>query len=392
MDCKLVDIYGMRAKGDLKEGQAPALDYLPAKTNYPARIAMIGCGSESYLYLTAYLRAGYNVTAFYDSDPVKARVMRDQFYPSAAVVEDYRRILDDSNVDIVDVGDSGDLRLTVLTDAVRAGKHILSQKYFVDSLDDGQALAGLAAANRVKLAVNQDACWAPGWRYAVQVIRAGLIGKVASFNAHAVWNHNWLKASLLDNEKYSILFEFGIHWFDILNMVMNREPANAVSAFVCATATQMAKAPLLMETVIKYPHAMAGLGLDGDAISFAMDRTIISGDNGVIVSEGPDRMEQEVWFVSGDSIYRPKLEGDWLPGGYHGTMAELIKAVEEDREPENSVFAALEAQALCYAAIASAEHGRLFRPGEAGARRAIGQNILAAASVPGALDSGRSET
>ena len=32
----------------------------------------------------------------------------------------------------------------------------------------------------------------------------------------------------------------------------------------------------------------------------------------------------------------PALKGDWFPDGFHGTMGELLCAIEEDREPINS--------------------------------------------------------
>jgi hypothetical protein len=46
-------------------------------------------------------------------------------------------------------------------------------------------------------------------------------------------------------------------------------------------------------------------------------------------------------------------------------MGELLCAIEEDREPENSARGNLQSLALCFAAIASAREGREVRLGEA---------------------------
>ena len=59
----------------------------------------------------------------------------------------------------------------------------------------------------------------------------------------------------------------------------------------------------------------------------------------------------------------PKLEGCWFPDGFHGTMGELLRAIEEDRQPSNSGHDNLASLALCFAAVASAERGEPVVPG-----------------------------
>ena len=76
----------------------------------------------------------------------------------------------------------------------------------------------------------------------------------------------------------------------------------------------------------------------------------------------------------GDII--PRLEGSWFPDGFHGSMGELLCAIEEGREPRNSARDNLHSLALCYAAIASAGEGVAKTPGTV--RR------LPAGSAPGA--------
>ena len=60
----------------------------------------------------------------------------------------------------------------------------------------------------------------------------------------------------------------------------------------------------------------------------------------------------------------PTLRGSWFPDGFHGTMGELLCAIEEDREPINSAGENLHSLALCFAAIASATDGQPKVPGE----------------------------
>jgi predicted dehydrogenase len=62
-------------------------------------------------------------------------------------------------------------------------------------------------------------------------------------------------------------------------------------------------------------------------------------------------------------IARPRLRGTWFPDGFHGTMAELLSAIHENREPTHSARNNLASLALCYAAVASAERGEPVKPG-----------------------------
>ena len=62
-------------------------------------------------------------------------------------------------------------------------------------------------------------------------------------------------------------------------------------------------------------------------------------------------------------VARPKLVGSWFPDGFHGTMAELLASIEEQREPMNSARNNLASLALCFAAVASAERGKPVVPG-----------------------------
>jgi predicted dehydrogenase len=60
----------------------------------------------------------------------------------------------------------------------------------------------------------------------------------------------------------------------------------------------------------------------------------------------------------------PALEGTWFRDGFHGTMAELLCAIEERRAPSNSARGNLPSLALAFAAIASAHEGVAKIPGE----------------------------
>src|SRR5436190_1318470 len=80
-----------------------------------------------------------------------------------------------------------------------AGKHVLSQKPFVLDLDYGEKLVELADRRGVRLAVNQNARWAPHFSYMREAIKRGLIGEVLAAHLAVHWDHNWIVGTEFEN-------------------------------------------------------------------------------------------------------------------------------------------------------------------------------------------------
>jgi hypothetical protein len=56
------------------------------------------------------------------------------------------------------------------------------------------------------------------------------------------------------------------------------------------------------------------------------------------------------------------LSGNWWENGMHGTMGELLAAIESGRRPSNDARTSLPGLSLCFAAIASARSGSPVDP------------------------------
>ncbi|MDE0940570.1 MAG: gfo/Idh/MocA family oxidoreductase, partial [Pirellulales bacterium] len=136
-----------------------------------------------------------------------------------------------------------------------------------------------------------------------------------------------------------------------------------VCLFVCLAARQRARPPLLGQASIEYEAAQAQLFFNGNCTCGARDTTSIVGTEGTLISTGADLRKQQVTLHREGKIETPQLSGSWFPGGFHGTMGELLSAIEAEREPENAAANNLQSLALCFAAVASAEQGRAVVPG-----------------------------
>lgn len=343
---------------------APELPYRPRDPRgFRPGIGLIGCGGITSWHLTAYRKAGYRVVMLCDADRRRAERRRDEFYPDANATDDFRDVISSDDVEVVDITTHPPERPPLVEAALRARKHVLSQKPFVLDLDVGERLADLADQQGVRLAINQNARWAPHFSYIREAVRAGLLGTVDGVHCDVHFDHSWVKGTAFERVHHLILYDFAIHWFDFLQMLMSDVSAERVYATIASSATQEVAPPLLGQAAVHYPTAQATLIFDGHTRFDRLDRTYVTGSMGSIRSCGPDTNDQRLELVTADGVAKPKIEGAWFPDGFHGTMGELLCAVEENREPTNGARNNLASLALCFAAVASAERGEPVVPG-----------------------------
>jgi predicted dehydrogenase len=343
---------------------APALPYLPPRPlHYRPQIALIGCGGISEYHLRAYREMGLNVVALCDRHADRAEKRRTEFFPEARVLTDYRSVLADETIAVVDIALHPEERSAAIEAALRARKHVLSQKPFVLDLAEGERLAALADAQNVKLAVNQNGRWAPHFSYLAAAVDAGIIGDVTSIDCTLQWDHTWTTGTSFESVHHLVLFDFGIHWFDMLVRLMGGRPARRVWASVARTAAQKMKPPMLAHVAIDFDGAQARLNFNGHVQLGQEDRTVVCGTRGTLRSFGPSLSEQVVTVHTGAGRATPMLEGTWFLNGFQGAMGELLCAIEENRDPAHSARNNLQSLALCFAALGSANSGHAQVPG-----------------------------
>jgi predicted dehydrogenase len=356
--------YALSGTALTKSVPAPALSYRPRDPRrYEPGIALIGCGGISESHLRAYKAAGYRVVALCNRTEAKARQRQREFYPRADVYADYREVLKRDDVEVVDVTPHPHERVAIVRDAIEAGKHVLSQKPFVADLNVGERLCDLADRRGVRLAVNQNGRWAPHFSYVRTAIAAGLIGTPIAAHLAVSWDHNWTAGTPFDDVRHLALYDFGVHWFDILTCFMGGQTPRRVYATEAVSPGQKARPPLLAQAIVEYENAQATITLDADARFGKADRTYVAGTKGTLTSDGPNLEKQAVALHTARGVAKPRLAGSWFRDGFHGTMAELLCAVEERREPSNNARDNLKSLALCFAACASADRGKPVVPG-----------------------------
>jgi predicted dehydrogenase len=359
-----IDTYALKSAA-LADIRAPDLAYRPpAPQLYRPRIGLIGAGGIAAAHLDAYRTAGWEVAAICSRTRAKAEARAKEFAPAARVTDRYEEVLSDPGIDVVDITPHPADRLPIIEAALKAGKHVLSQKPFVLDLADGKRLVWLARDKGLKLAINQNGRWAPHLSWMREGVRAGLIGEVISAHVSIHWNHGWIAGTPFEKIEDLILYDFGIHWFDFVSSIIGRR-AQSVVAMTSKGSGQTAAAPLMAQVLVRMESGQASLVFDGAAPHGPRDTTYIAGTKGSLVSDGPDLGTQSVTLATAQGRARPQLEGTWFNDGFRGAMGALLVAIEDDTEPENGAAQNLHSLALAFAAIQSRRTGREVAIGEA---------------------------
>jgi len=339
------------------DAPAPELPYLPPMPkDRSIGIALVGAGGISAAHLDAYRAHGLSVLSICSRNLEHARARRDALFPTAWATDDFEEVLGDPRIAVLDIATHPDVRADLMRRAFAAGKHVLSQKPFVEDLATGEMLVEEADRRGVKLAVNQNGRWAPHLAYLREAVAARLIGEVIGAHVAIRWNHAWIAGTAFEAVDDLVLWDFGIHWFDFLASVVG-ERALEVRATVARAASQTVRPPLLAEALVSFEGGQASLVFDGATRYGASDATAIVGTRGTISSRGPDLGSQSVELHTEAGVARPELRGTWFNDGFAGTMGELLCAIEEGREPLNSARANLFSLRLCLAAVKSGRTG-----------------------------------
>lgn len=357
------DGQSLRSSSTIAEVSAPALPYRPClPRSYRPRIGLIGCGGISAHHLAAYRQDGLDVVALCARRPEQAEARRAEFFPAATVYADHHLLLKRADIDVVDIALPPGPRAAVIADALRAGKHVLSQKPFVLDLDEGERLVALAAAQNRLLAVNQNGRWAPYAAYARQAVAAGLLGTIDNVTMTLAWDHTWIRGTAFEQERQLILLDFAIHWLDLVRCFMPGAIARQVTATTARANGQDVRPDLLAHIGITCDRGMATLAFNGHARGGVSDeRLAIHGGSGMLTAIGDVCAANDLRLTTmTDGAARrsvPDLEGEWFDDGFRGTMGELLCAIEDDRQPGNSAADNLGSLALAFAAAASADRG-----------------------------------
>jgi predicted dehydrogenase len=156
------------------------------------RVAVVGTGSWAQrAHIPAWQRDGRaEVVAIADTDGAALAAAADRFGIERAV-GDYRGLLDDPDIDVIDVVTGNRPHFEISWDALNAGKHVLCEKPVHPDYRRTREAADLAAAKGLKTKVGFTFRYAPAVQFARQLIEDGFVGEPYMFNGYEQ-NSQWI--------------------------------------------------------------------------------------------------------------------------------------------------------------------------------------------------------
>lgn len=325
---------------------------LPKKRNYG--LGLIGCGGiANGAHLPAYQKAGYKVVGCCDISKEAMERTKSRWDIPMGCTE-LRRLLDSRKVQVVDIAIHNPGRVELVEQVAAAGKHILIQKPFAHKLEEALAMVKAAAKHKIKLAVNQQARWAPAHRAAKILLERGAIGKLFSIRHDIRGNQDDPKSWYVKVPNFNIV-DHGIHYID-LSRFWAGVNAKAVHCGTVFISGQHAVDPMIYDINIRYHNKLQASLTFNNIVqgpklmgySFYLD-----GTEGAIHSNG-----SKLWLSRKDrpeGVYAEELVGSWFPDGFMGSMGDLMAAITEDREPQVSGKDNINSLKIAYAAVESSK-------------------------------------
>jgi predicted dehydrogenase len=341
---------------------------LPAKTDYG-----IGCIGAGFImrdiHLPAYREAGFDVVAIASRTPDHARAAAEQ-NGVGTVYDTWEELLDDERVEVVDVAYPPDQQLGIVREAVKRPhvKGILAQKPAAFTLEEATEMVKTAADAGTKLGVNHNMRYDQSMRALKTLLDRGELGTpvVAEIvmNARPHWQE------FIKPYGRIALLNMSIHHLDVFRFLFG-DPDRILCSVRPDPSHDFQHGDGMAFYILEWDDDFRAVAID-NCYTWADHRIEwrVEGTEGIAKGtigwpDYPTGSPSTITWTTRalDGAWEaPAWEERWFPQAFKGTMAQLMRAIQEDAEPEISGNVTLGTMALCEAAYRSAEEGKAVSP------------------------------
>ncbi len=315
------------------------------------RVGIIGCGRPRNAegatgYGMSHMHAqGYEaspdaeIVALADINLDNARAFQAE-HGGERIYADFCEMLARENLDVVSISTWPHLHAPMVIAAAEAGvKAIHCEKPMAPTYGEAVAMVRACEERGVQLSFNHQRRFGAPFRKAKELLKAGAIGDLVRLEATC-----------------SNMYDWGTHWFDMLNFYADEEPVEWVIAQIDPRGGQrIFGVPVEGQGIshFKYRNGVRGLMLTGHEAAWDAANRLI-GAKGVIEVGHANDVPLRYW-----SEDRPGWQVVDIPEGLHGgdyvkrAILDVIDALKTGREPELSARRALRATELIFATYES---------------------------------------
>ncbi len=344
------------------------------------RVGIIGGGRISDLHIPGYKGIETaELTAVCDISETVAKRRAEQ-WGCRKWFTDWRDILADPEIDMVEVLAPHKLHAPITIAAAKAGKHVSVQKPMAMNLDECDAIIEAARKAGVKLRVFENFVFYPPYRKAIELMEAGEIGRPRTLRIHMgggalggwfVPLSTWLwRFNREECGGGPILWDDGFHKFSlIIELFGSIETVSGWIDYAFGTVDAPAS--------ISWRHKNGRMGYLDLTVNTNLsirskyypgdERVEITGDRGsIIVTRCTGQLNDEpplILYRDGITTSFSDLRADWQDS-FTDCTRDFIDALINDREPKLTGERAREVTMFSMAAHQAAFYGKPTRPEE----------------------------
>jgi len=213
-----------------------------ARKEGKARVALIGCGSRGQYHLTSLKSISHaQVVALCDNYDVNLEAAR-AMYPEAKAYKDYRKLLEDKDIDGVIIATPLGSHSTLTLDALDAGKHVFCEKAMALTAFQCKTVYERYINQKKALYYCMQRMYDEKYIKSLQMIQSGLIGEVVGMRCHWFRNADWRRPvpspelekkinwRLYRESSGGLMTELASHQLEVCTLVTGKVPVE-VSAF-----------------------------------------------------------------------------------------------------------------------------------------------------------------
>lgn len=335
----------------------------------------IGCIGAGFImrdcHLAAYREAGFNAYAIASRTYDNAKAVAES-YNIPRVYETWHELIDDTDIEILDIAFPPDQQLEIVKYAVSQKGHIkgiLCQKPLAMNFDEAAKIVELCEEAGIKVSVNSNMRYDQSIRALKTILNKGYLGELvlATIEMRAI--PHW-QEFLKKYDRVEIL-NMGIHHIDTfrylfgdpekITALTRKDPRTKFNHIDGITQYTFQYGNDFMATSLDDVWAWPGEGAEKDVYIKWRVEGIDGFAQGTIgwplyPKRTPSTLEYTTKLFP-NQWFRPKWDEVWFPDAFRGTMAQLLRAVEDNTEPEISARDNLKTIAAVDACYESIEKG-----------------------------------
>ena len=357
---------------------ATELNYLPTLPDAATRQIGIGCIGAGFIMadcqLVAYRQAGFNPVAIASRSLDRARSVATR-HDIPSIYVDYRELLDDPKVQVVDIAVPPDIQLEVVEQAVRRKqiRGLLAQKPLGVDYAQAKRIVELCRNAGITLAVNQNMRFDQSIRACKSLLEQGTLGEpvLATIDMRAI--PHWMPWQ--ERQGWVTLRIMSIHHLDTFRYWFG-DPERIYASVRPDPRTSFPHNDGICLYILEYANGLrasswddvwAGPSREGAAADIGI-RWRVEGTTGMARGtigwpSYPERTPSTIDYTTTSGPAQgtwitPRWNEVWFPDAFVGPMADLLCALEEGRQPSLSGEDNLMTMALVDAAYRSVQERR----------------------------------